>query len=382
MIVQNLSARSFRNLRRLEIEPSPGLNLLVGRNGQGKTNFLEALYYLGLARSFRASRDGEMIAFEEEGFHLAADLRGDDGAAMKLEAAADRRGEKRFKRDGEAIRPLASVVGLLGVVFFGPEEMDLTSGSPGVRRRFLDMVACQVRADAAEHLRRYRRVVAQKTALLRAGAAGSGGSDLEAWNESLVETGARVVRLRREVVAGIDGPARDLYAELGVEEGDLDLIYRCSFSGGEDLEEDLWRELRRRGAEERRRGRSLVGAHRDDLLLSLGGREVRRFASQGQKRSVTIALKLAQARLIEERREERPVVLLDDVFSELDPARARALWSALGASNQMFLTVPRLAATPEPTGEAALFRVEEGRVGAGDPGGPDDPPEGAAAAPA
>lgn len=369
MIVRRLTAHGFRNLERLHLELSPSVNLFVGRNGQGKTNLIESIYFLGMTRSFRTSRDEELIRFGDRLLYVAAAGETDEGVPFELENALERTGTKRLKRNGEVVRPFSRLIGFLGIVLFGPDEMELASGPPDVRRRFLDMTACQIDSGAVEILKSYRRTLAQKSTLLKRNAflrrvSGREEGGLDTWDERLAAAGASVVRLRREVTEGLQAEARDLYRELGGGDAQLELQYRCSFgSEGEiEVEEALRQAVAARSEEERARGVALVGPHRDDLDIDLGNRPVRRFASQGQRRSVTISLKLAQARLIHRRREERPVVLLDDVFSELDGRRAHALWGLVTSDYQAFLTTPDERSLPGEAAAGRRFRVESGRI--------------------
>jgi DNA replication and repair protein RecF len=356
----SLRTVQWRNLADAEIELSPRVNVLVGGNGQGKTNFLEAVQYLALGRSHRGSRDEEIVRFGAGHFFVRGVGRGEGGETLSIEAGFTPPRSKRIKVDAQPVARLSDLLGVLPCVSFGPEDAELARGGPQHRRRWVDYAIAETSRSGLRVLSDYRRAVQQRNALWREARSGSVGATepgLEVWDAELVRLGVQVMMERAEAIADLGARAAAAFAELGsgprlrmryatqalARTWDVaiesDALRRELANGGAA---SLFRErLRQRRVAERARGTSLVGPHRDDVELWLDERDLRRFGSQGQGRSAAIALKMAQAEFIAARRGERPMVVLDDVFAELDEARAAALWDLVCTRHQTFLAVPR-----------------------------------------
>ncbi len=362
MIFRRLRAEGFRNLAPLEIEPHPEINWIHGDNGQGKTNLLEALLYPVTGRSHRRARDEEALGFDAEFFFLSATLDDDTGESLELTAAWSRDEGKRLKRDGEELMKLSELMGLVGTVIFGPSDVELVGGMPELRRRYLDFTLSKIDVAYLRDLLSYKRVLRQRNRLLR-----EGGSprELEAWTAKLVEYGAKIHLERLRHVEVLASQAEGFYREMSGEEGPFHLAYKSTISGIDEASaRDSFRaSLDELAFSESLKRNTLAGPHRDDMRIDINGRNARKYASQGQKRSAAIALKLAQADLLDRLRRDRPVVVLDDVFSELDPGRRERLCALVGRQYQTFL------ATPRPDGALAglfpasrVFEVRAGRV--------------------
>ncbi len=343
MRLERVKLHNFRNLDEIEVAVSPTINILLGRNGQGKTNFLEGLSYLALGRSWRGGRDRELIRFGQEYCRVEVEGRDDRGETFRLEAALSREGKKKIKIDGLPIERQTDLVGHLSVVRFDPDEVELAKGSPDHRRRFLDYTLSLGSADYFRHLLDYRRVVAQKNRLLRERRHGLD-AQLAAWDAELVRAGSPLIRHRLEVLDQLERHARDAYRELAPEGGDLSLRLQSTVEAEENetIEAAFERALDESRAREIRFGHSRVGPHRDRLEVELREHSLRRYGSQGEKRSASIALKLAQGEWLYEHTRERPAVLLDDIFSELDRERSRALQKRLHREHQLFIATARI----------------------------------------
>jgi DNA replication and repair protein RecF len=342
---------NYRNLSDVSLEFSPKINIFLGRNGQGKTNLLEALSYLAMGRSHRGAKDRELIRFGSDHLHLKVEGRDREGEDFTLEAALTTQGKKRIKIDGSTITRNAELVGRLSAVLFHPDEIALAKGGPEHRRRFLDLTLSVVASSYFQNLIGYRRALAQKNRLLKDRQLVSE-RELEVWDAELVQYGTPVILLRRQLLSALEGACQRAYSALAPDGGRLKMELTPSFRPlqslkDQDDESAFWRKefLRALGegrARERRLGFAQIGPHRDRLELRLSGRALRRFGSQGEMRSAAIALKLGQAALIFERTKKRPVVLLDDIFSELDQQRTRALQSLLHHEHQLFIATARL----------------------------------------
>jgi DNA replication and repair protein RecF len=370
----------WRNLEDGEVELSPRVNVLVGDNGQGKTNFLEAVQYLALGRSHRGARDEEIVRFGGDHFFVRGVGQGDAGESLSIEAGFTPPRSKRLKVDGRPVARLTDLVGVLACVSFGPEDAELARGGPHWRRRYVDYGLAETSRSSLQLLSDYRRAVQQRVSLLRE-ARSRGGGEIEGvlavWDDEQVRLGCSVVERRAEALAALAPLAQHAFDSLGMGLR-LRVRYAVHAVGrGFDVESQLddlramlesgavagvfRARMRERREAERLRGMSLVGPHRDDVELELDGRDVRRFGSQGQGRAAAVALQMAQAEFIGQRRGGRPVVVLDDVFAEFDAARAAALWALVCERHQTFLAVPRRSDLQLGSGDA-VFEVRAGTM--------------------
>lgn len=367
MVIESLEIVQFRNIEKASLAFSDSFNFITGRNAQGKTNLLEALHFFSLGRSFRTRRAGETIMFGREYFFLELAGRSDAGVGFVLSVGMEEGGKVRASADGRGLSGLSEIIGIIPSVLFIPEDVNLASGPPRLRRLFLDYTAAQISPTFLSDLKEYRAVVRNRNALLRTISDGrSTGRELSAWDDMLVEKGTAVVRGRCEVLGEVLRHAGGFAEELLPGRENLDVRYACSFNeDGIDLKKALREAVSRCRESERRRGYTLVGPHYDDAVIYLGGTDLRRFGSQGRKRLAAIMLKLAQAATIMARRAERPVVLLDDIFSELDRETASRVKESLSDRYQSFMTSPRADDFQVQREGGSHFVVEGGRFTGG-----------------
>ncbi|HEV3154747.1 MAG TPA: DNA replication/repair protein RecF [Candidatus Baltobacteraceae bacterium] len=360
-----LHLSNVRNYAHLELEPSPGLNVFIGRNAQGKSNLLEAISMLGTGKSFRTSRERDLI---REGLQLAAisgeaEVRAGTVRLGCTIAAGVRGTRKMYAVNGQSVR-YARFLGSLRVVTFVPADLLLAAGPPSGRRSFLNTALAQEQKTYYHDLARYQKALAQKAALLRS--EGLIDEDLLAvYNETLVEAGTAIM-LAREQFAGVLAPlAVRVHSQWTGGTEKLEMTYAPSVAfevaAADAIAGAFTAQLREMRAIERARGMTLVGPHRDDLDLTLDGRSLAAYGSQGQQRTAVLALKVAEYSVMQERSGEAPLLLLDDVLSELDPDRAAAFLQGVGAFEQAFITATHL---PENLGTARLYRIENASVSA------------------
>ncbi len=348
MRLTRLTLRHFRNLGVQELDFPPEGVAIVGDNAQGKSNLLEAVYYLETFRSFRGSRDERLVAFGEDVFRVVGTMVGEDGAGVEVAAAFQRSGKgKRVTVDGREPGRVGDALGRLAAVIFSPADISLVSGAPSERRRFLDIALSLSVPGYLLALQRYRRILQQRNALLKEGRAGA---LVQAFDQGLVEAGSAVVRARRAWVERWRGEFARYYAAVsgGPTAG---MTYRSSVpldgEGCEEVEEAYREALAASAERERRATVTVVGPHRDELRLSVaapGGEiDLREYGSGGQRRTAALALRLVEARTIREVRGHEPLVLLDDVFAELDAGRSARVLELMEEeeTGQVMITAPR-----------------------------------------
>lgn len=365
MRVDRFESTHYRNLSGDPIAFGPGLNFVIGPNGQGKTNLLEAIYFFRFGRSFRAQTDAELIQFDAPFTRVELDARFADERverfALSLERGEGGRVKKSVKVDGVLLSRRADLAGRFPAVLFGPHDLRVVSGEPEHRRRFLDMIGTMTDPAYLRAAVEFRRVLEQRNAALKARASRG---EMAAWNERLVETGSDLIILRHTLASAVEreteAQARDLGSPFR-----FGMRYESSVLGersGEDRASIVQRfsdEVIRRTAEEVRRGVTLVGPHRDDLELVMDGQDVRKFGSQGQRRLLSVLLKLAEMNYLERELREPCVLLLDDVFSEFDEAIIGKLQRLLEGSRQVFVTSPVPSAA---AARAHVLHVAAGRI--------------------
>lgn len=363
--IASLSLKDFRNFERLELElPEAGL-ALVGENGQGKTNLLEAAYYLSLLRSVRGTRDVDVARFGAPGFFVEADLCAPD--AHRLAIGFERAGRrKRIRRDGAVLDRLSDALGTLPAVMFSPGDVEVVAGPASARRRFLDIMLALSSRGYLLALQEYRGALERRNAALRSAARRpSPGATraIEAWEGPLAEQGANIVLARRAWVHAVAPRFTVRCVALG-ERGASELRYDSNLPPDVDARDMLAQMLAVRRDSDLRHGRTSVGPHRDDLALLLAGRETRTFGSAGQQRTAAIALRTLEAETLRDSRGASPVFLLDDPFAELDVRRATrvlALLATIGIG-QTVLAVPRDSDIPDELTALPRYRVVEGKV--------------------
>lgn len=364
MRLASLVLADFRNYVTLELEPRPGLNLFLGANAQGKSNLLEGIALLGVGRSFRGARDADMIRNGAQGSSVRASVTLSEGSHILAcgIARVQQAARKTFLRDGRAIA-YGRFLGTLRVVTFVPSDLQLVSGAPGVRRTFLNTTLAQQDSAYYRELSRYQRFLRQKNALLDR-ADGVDRKLLEIYNVTLAEAGAHIMHQRQRFVESL---SRDAAAAHARWTGGEKLIVRyapnIAMSDGETperLRERIADRLAHIASKELLRGMALAGPHRDDVTLDLEGRSLAVFGSQGQQRTAVLALKVAEYGIMRDRCGEAPLLLLDDVLSELDQSRAHAFLQGIGDYEQAYVTATH---RPErlPVASAA-FVVEAARI--------------------
>ena len=353
----------MRNYAHLELQPAPGLNVFVGANAQGKSNLLEAISVLGTGKSFRTSRERDLI---RDGFELAT-ISGEAhvrAGAIRLGCtltATPRGSRKLYTVNGRSVR-YATFLGSLRVVSFVPADLHLVDGPPSVRRSFLNGALAQEQKSYYRDLARYQKALSQKSALLRAESAPDP-ELLKIYDETLVSAGTALIIARKHFIRALAEAAAKAHARWSEGHERLDLTYRPNIPFEAETEDGIagsFEAALRAGAEQERARRSaLYGPHRDDIALDLDGRSLAAFGSQGQQRTAVLAVKVAEYTVMHERSGEAPLLLLDDVLSELDRERARAFLDGVGGFEQAFITATQL---PDALPAGTVYEIAEASV--------------------
>lgn len=384
--IARLSLTGFRNHSHTVLELGPGLNVFEGENGHGKSNLLEAVYMLAIAKSPRTSSERELINWKigDAGGHvqiLGVGREGDQTvqAQVDFDVAAAGSGNgvgyRKSLRLNGIVRNSSDFVGHLNVVFFEADDLEIILGSPSTRRRYLDILISQSRPAYLKSLQRYSKVVTQRNHLLRRIREGSATSDeMSFWDERLAYEGAEIVNERHQAIKKLSAEAIPAHAEL-TDGDELGLRYmpQLTESGPGDARPDaishtalvqsLTEGLERARRREIAQGVTVVGPHRDDIAIELDGQPAASFSSRGQARIIALALKMAEATVVESLTGRAPILALDDILSELDPGRRRLVLDRASKFEQVLLTSAELSPiATEHLEKATLFKVCEGKV--------------------
>ncbi len=359
----SIAIRDFRNLQRVDLEfPLEGV-ALIGDNGHGKTNLLEAIYYLQILRSIRDARDKDLTRFDAAGFHIAASVNCPDAhdIGVGFERATKR---KKVMLDGAQPRRLSDALGSLPSVMFSPRDLELVSGAPSERRRYLDLVLALTDRKYLHALQHYRANLARRNAALRnASKRGASDAEVSVWEPALAEHGSKLIEARARWVASSAPDFTQVVESIG-EKGRAEMRYVSPFAESEARYDVLLAAYEEKRPLDMRRGLTHVGPHRDDLELTLDGRDLRLFGSAGQQRTAAIALKMLEAATLRDHAGAEPVLLLDDPFAELDIRRAAKILLMLEKRGlgQTILAVPREADIPPGLMKLDRLKVKDGVI--------------------
>ena len=368
MIIENISLRSYRNYESLDLAFSPRLNVFLGENAQGKTNLLESIYVLSFARSHRSNNEKEMIQWEQEFARLEGKIQKMNGS-LDLTMIISNKG-KKTKVNGLEQTKLSHYIGHLNVILFAPEDLLLVKGAPQNRRRFLDMEIGQINANYLFNLSKYQTVLKQRNQYLKK-IAFSDKKDLvylEVLSEQLSEAGSSVLFHRLQFIQKLEEWANTIHQKITHGKEVLKIRYKCQLDVTSEMSEKelfdiLLEELKNSTNKDLKLLTTSVGPHRDDLLFFVNDKNVQNFGSQGQQRTTALSLKLAEIELINDEIGEYPILLLDDVLSELDDDRQVHLMEYIETKLQTFLTTTslthlenKLSITPE------IFYISQGVV--------------------
>lgn len=361
MYLKKIELKNFRNYEEEAVEFHNKVNIITGKNAQGKTNLLESLYIMSLGKSFRTSKDSEMIGFEKE-FCRAKSTSVKEGRELEIEITIGKEG-KTTKINGMKTAKNIDLLENVYMVVFSPEDLKIVKDEPEKRRKFIDRELCQLKPIYYRNLGRYKKILQQRNSLLKQQEINEG--VIAVWDEGLAEYGAKLIQERNRFVEKLNGISREI--SMGITNGKeaLDISYEANVAYKESYEEQkdyLKKLLTKNLKNDIFRRSTTVGPHKDDLKICLEGVDIRHFGSQGQQRTAALSLKLAEIRLIKEETNIAPILLLDDVLSELDAERQNFLINSL-EEVQLFITTTELGEeVKKQLPEGYTFSVENGNV--------------------
>ena len=324
MVIEALDLQNYRNYGLLSMKFSPETNILYGDNAQGKTNILEAIYVAGTTKSHRAGKDREIIAFDSDEAHIKMFVR-KNNIPHRIDMHLKKTRAKGVAIDGIPIKRAVDLLGIINIVFFSPEDLNIIKSGPAERRRFMDMELCQLNKLYVHNLVNYNKALLQRNKLVKDISFNPSLADtLDVWDEQLVGFGKELIKIRRDFVDSLNGIIYDIHNRLSGNKEQLKLVYEPSVT-----EEEFKTKLSEAKDKDIRQKTTAYGPHRDDMSFLLGDMDVRKYGSQGQQRTCALSLKLSEIELVKLITGDTPVLLLDDVFSELDANRQNYLLDSI-----------------------------------------------------
>ena len=324
MYIESVQLKNFRNYENLELKLDKGTNIFYGDNAQGKTNILESVYICGTTKSHKGSKDREIVRFGEEESHIRMNVIKDE-LTYKIDMHLRKNKAKGVAINGLPIRKARELFGIVNLVFFSPEDLNIIKNGPGERRRFMDLELCQLDQIYLTDLAGYNHIVNQRNRLLKDIYMNPGLQEtLDIWDMQMVQYGEKVIRKRKDYVKDLNEVIRDIHKNLTGGEEHLEVIYEPS------VEAEVFGETLQRNREKDSKMKlTSAGPHRDDLCFMVNGIDIRKYGSQGQQRTAALSLKLSEIYLVKKKIKDTPVLLLDDVLSELDSSRQMYLLDSI-----------------------------------------------------
>jgi len=326
MIVNKLKITNYRNFKEATIDLNSSLNIFIGDNGQGKTNLMESIYLSSIGRTFRLNSENELIKFNENKSSVEISMV-KNNYNTKIELLLEKNKKKQVSVNGVKLDKTSEMIGILNNVIFTPDDMKIIKGSPIERRKFVNIDISQVKPKYKYLLNKYKKVFTERNIILKNYYTKSENKDIiNIWNDYLINTGSEIILYRNEYINKLKKYAVDIYEDISGNKEKFDLSYCCNTGSTDNIDKDSIKKLFQEKINmnmkhEIQRGTTLFGPHKDDVIIKIDSKECKYFGSQGQQRSAILAIKLAEIEIIKEEIGEYPILLLDDVLSELDNKR-------------------------------------------------------------
>ncbi len=359
MYIKSIKISGFRNLKSQEIFLSQNTNWIYGSNGQGKTNVLDAIYYACVGKSIRyGAKEKELINFNKDNAFIEISGEREDNL-IEISVGINKKGEKKIKVNGTPIRKLLDYWGIFNIISFSPEDINFAKGAPVIRRNFLDMLIAQTKKVYLKQLQEYKYYLKQRNFLLRQGTYDS--VLIDTYTEKLIVLGSIIIRERLDAIDFLSRDTGRLFEKLSSGFGEITINYNYSFERNKNTEikDDLQNAFLNTAQKEKDYGTTIIGPHRDDIDVYINGSLLRKFGSQGQCRSVVIVLKLASINYVKRNTSTNPILLLDDIFSELDDNLCLNLGNVIDGEMQKVLAGPRISLLRN---NSKIFKVNDGCV--------------------
>jgi len=364
MHLEKLSLINFKNYESVEIEPIDGVNCFVGDNGVGKTNLLDSIYYLSLCKSYFNPIDSQNILHNASFFVIQGNFK-NDTSKDNIHCGIKRNQKKQFKRNNKQYKRFADHIGLLPIVIITPSDIELINEGSEIRRKFMDSVISQFDHEYLDDLIKYNKALTQRNALLKEFHESNtfDQASLEIWDEQLINLAAKIYKGRRSFIDGFIPTFQEHHNEIVSGSEKVELLYHSHLNDG-DMKTMLQDSLQK----DRILQRTNIGIHKDDLVFKIGDHSIKKFGSQGQQKSYIVALKLAQFSFINEKKEKKPLLLLDDIYDRLDNSRVKKLMEMIAGDRfgQIFITdtdAERLVRVFEELNvKTKIFIIKEGKI--------------------
>jgi len=368
MIIENIKLTNFRNYESLELDFSPKINVFIGENAQGKTNVMESIYVLAMAKSHRTSKDKQLIRWNEDYGKIEGVLKNRYGN-FPMELTITKKGKKGKVNHIEQPK-LSNYIGQMNVVMFAPEDLNVVKGNPQARRRFIDMEIGQISPVYLHELLNFQKILKQRNQFLKINQGKSTIDEVlyDIYTEQYIQSAVQIIRKRFEFIKLLQELAEPIHSGIsrGLEQLTINYLPTKGIDGNwtsEEMGTYLARKIAAVKQKEIERGVTLIGPHRDDLQFIVNGYDVQTFGSQGQQRTTALSLKLAEIELIKQETRETPILLLDDVLSELDDFRQSHLLNTIQGEVQTFVTTTSVEGIHHETiKHAKMFHVKQGKV--------------------
>ncbi len=357
MHINNVLIYNFRNIEKLSLELNNGINIFYGNNAQGKTSFLEAIYICGTGRSHRTNYDRELIKFNESDAHIKLDV-SDEFSDFKIDLHMNINKKKGIAIDSVPLKKLGELFGHLLLVIFSPEDLELVKGSPMIRRRYIDMELCQISSIYYYKLQQYYKVLKQRNNLLKSIVKNKDLIDsLDVWDYQLIEYGIDIVKLRMEFIENIQLLAGNIYRDITNGNEELKILYKPSVN-----ENNYESKLLKNRDRDIILGSTNIGIHKDEMMFYVNGFDLRSYGSQGQQRSCALSMKLAEVELIKQVKNRTPILLLDDILSELDKNRQEFVLQKIDKIQTIITTTGSYDIISQRLKNSFVFYVENGNI--------------------
>ena len=359
MKLRSLILRNFRTYKSLNISFHDKFNLIYGNNAQGKTNLLEAVYYISSFRPFKSVKNEELITFGQQNAGLKGEIVSETGLdEISIHIV---RGKKSVKLNSKVVHRLSRYVGRFNVVLFLPSDLKIVKGSPSVRRQYLDALICNLNSEHINDLKYYNKAVSHRNAVL-SGTKNIDSDVLEVWDSKIAELGSKLTTRRIKNIKVLAEKLNELYNSTSGVDAKIDIVYKASYEKKGTIEESILKALKENFKKDRLRGHTTVGPHRDYIGFKIDGKDTTMYASQGESKNLVLALKAAEIYMYETIRGQKPILLLDDITSELDKNRKGFLFALLkDYAGQVFVTSTGADEIPY-RGEKKVFRITKGKA--------------------